>query len=73
MPGKEDNVGSTASLHCEHIIYNIYSSLDIYQKGHHLKQKSSNIGSHNWLADTTSVVSSNKKAKVSISSKRSNI
>jgi hypothetical protein len=43
--GKEDKVGSMASLHYVQIIYNIYSSLDIYQKGHHLKnkKKSSNI------------------------------
>jgi hypothetical protein len=37
--GKEDKVGSMASLYYVQIIYNIYSTLDIYQKGHHLKNK----------------------------------
>ena len=32
-------VGSMASFHYVQIIYKIYCSLEIYQKGHHLKKE----------------------------------
>lgn len=37
--GEENLVGSMASLHYVQIIHNIYSTFDIYQKGHHLKNE----------------------------------
>lgn len=37
--GGQNGLGSMASFHYVQIIYKIYCSLEIYQKGHHLKKE----------------------------------